>query len=120
MLTVLILTMLFGGGSLEVFSRDDLRAVESAIEEPARAEAATQSMERVNARLEALEGQRTTYFEALSEINSRVDAPAEDYEAVIEHLWSARRDALDTYVDEVFVLRDNMTRVEWDTAFKSR
>jgi len=76
-------------------------------------------MERVNAKLESLEEQRTAYFKALSEINQRVDAPSDAYDVVIERLWEARRNALDTYVDEVFVLRNNMTREEWDDAFKS-
>ena len=117
MLTIIILTMLFGGGSIEIFSRDDIRAVESAIEEPARIEAATQSMERINAKLESLKDQRTAYFEALSEINARVDSPVEEYNEIIERLWDARGAALDTYVNEVFVLRDTMTRDEWNAAF---
>ena len=120
MLTLIVLTMLFGGGSIEIFSTADIRTIENAIEEPARVEAATQSMERVNAKLETLEEQRTAYFEALSDINQRVDAPAAEYDEVIDRLWDARRDALDTYVDEVFVLRDNMTRDEWDNAFNPR
>ena len=120
MLTIIILTMLFGGGSIEIFSEADFRAVENTIEEPARAELATESMERVNAKLDALEEQRTAYFDALSEINARVDAPADEYEVVIDRLWDARRGALDTYVEEVFVLRDNMTREEWNAAFSDR
>ena len=47
MLTALILMAMFGGGSAEVFSRSDFRTVESAIDEPERAEAATQAMERI-------------------------------------------------------------------------
>jgi len=39
---------------------------------------------------------------------------------VIDRLWDARRGALDTYVDEVFVLRETMTRDEWDVAFNTR
>ena len=120
MLTIIILTMLFGGGSVEIFSRADFRTLENIIEEPERVEVARQSMERVNARLEALEEQRATYFETLTEINARIDAPADEYDAVIEHLWDARRDALDIYVDEVFVLRETMTRDEWNAAFSDR
>jgi len=120
MLTIIILTMLFGGGSIEIFSGADFRAVENTIEEPERVEVARQSMERVNEKLDTLAQQRTAYFETLSEINERVDAPIDEYGAVIERLWDARRDALDTYVDEVFVLRDNMTRDEWNAAFSDR
>jgi len=119
MLTIIILTMLFGGGSVEIFSGADIRAVESTVQEPLRAETAIASMERVNAKLEALGQQRDAYFETLSEINQRVDAPIDAYDVIIERLWVARRDALDTYVDEVFVLRDNMTRDEWEKAFNT-
>ena len=119
MLTIIILTMLFGSGSIEIFSSDDFLAVENAIAEPQRAETATRSMGRVNAKLESLVQQRDEYFEALSDINERIDAPADEYEAVIEHLWHARRSAVDTYVDEIFVLRETMTRDEWRTAFST-
>ena len=120
MLTIIILTMLFGGGSIEIFSGDDFLAVENAIEEPQRAEAAALSMGRVNAKLESLVQLRDEYFQALSEINKRIDAPADEYEAVIERLWDARRSAVDTYIEEVFVLRETMTREEWLTAFADR
>jgi len=119
-LTIIILTMLFGGGSVEIFSRADIRAVESTVQEPLRAEAAIASMERVNEKLDALGEQRDAFFDTLSEINQSVDAPADEYDAVIERLWDARRDALDTYVDEVFVVRDNMTRDEWNDVFNDR
>lgn len=120
MLTVIILTMLFGGGDVEVFSRNDLRAVESAVEEPSRAQAAIASMERVNAKLEALVQRRIEYFEALSVINKRVDAPAAEYDEIIDRLWDVRRTTVNTYVDEIFVLRETMTRDEWNAAFSDR
>jgi hypothetical protein len=119
MLTIIILTLLFGGGSIEIFSSDNFLAVESAVDDPVRIEAATQSMERVNAKLESLVQQRDEYFEALSDINRRIDAPADEYEAVIDRLWDARRSAIDTYVDEVFVLRETMSREEWGAAFST-
>jgi len=120
MLTIIILTMLFGGGSIEIFSSGDFRAVENAVEEQARAEAATQSMERVNAELEALVQKRIEYFEALSVINERVDASAAEYDEIIDGLWDVRRSAVDTYLDEVFVLRETMTREEWYDVFNDR
>jgi hypothetical protein len=78
MLTIIILTMLFGGGSIEIFSRDDFLAVENAVDDPVRVEAATQSMERVNAELDALVQRRIDHFEALSEVNRRLDAATAD------------------------------------------
>ncbi len=117
MITALILIAIFGGGSAEVFSRSDFRAVESAIEEPQRTEAATQTMERINDRLESLLDERAQYFEQLSDIDARVESPGDEYETVLDRLWLARQEAQASYVGEVFILRDNMTRDEWETVF---
>ena len=117
MITALILMAIFGGGSAEVFSRSDFRAVESAIEESQRAAAATQGMERINDRLETLLDERVQFFEQLNDIDARVESPGDDYETVLDRLWLARQEAQASYVGEVFILRDNMTRDEWETVF---
>jgi hypothetical protein len=117
MLTTLILMAIFGGGSAEVFSSSDFRTVESAIEEPRRAEAATQAMERINDQLETLLGARAQYFEQLKNIDARTESPKDEYDSVLDRLWLGRQEAQVSYIAEIFVLRDNMTRDEWETAF---
>jgi hypothetical protein len=117
MLTILLLTMLFGGGSAEVFARSDFRMVARAIEVPERAEAASQSMQRINENLDALLQIRAESFQQLSELEESVTAPAAEYERVFHHLWEARREAHRSYIDEVFILRESMTREEWNVAF---
>jgi len=119
MITALILMHLFGGGggSIEIFSRSDFRTIGRSIEEPARAEAATQAMERVNEVVASLLKQRDQSFRLLSEINTKVDSPDDAYDKVIDELWQARREARSRFVEEVFIMRKNMTRDEWDTAF---
>ena len=117
MITALVLMHLFGGGSVEFFSRSDFRTVGRTIEEPARAEAATQAMERINERLASLMQQRKEFFERLEEINIKVDAPEDAYDRVLDELWQGRSEARQKYVEEVFIMRENMTRDEWDTAF---
>jgi hypothetical protein len=117
MLTILLLTMLFGGGSAELFARSDFRMVERAIDEPERAEAASESMQRMNENLEALLLLRTESFEQLSELDESVAAQGTEYERIFDHLWEARRNAHSNYIDEVFVLRETMTREEWDATF---
>jgi hypothetical protein len=117
MLTALILMAIFGGGSAEVFSRSDFRTVESAIVKPERAEAATQAMERINDNLETLLDERAQYFEQLSGIDARVESPQDEYDRLLDQLWLARQEAQASYIGEVFILRDNMTRDEWETAF---
>lgn len=117
MLTALILMAIFDGGSAEVFSRSDFRAVESAIVKPERAEAATQAMERINDNLDTLLNERAQYFEQLTGIDARVESPQDEYDRLLDQLWLARQEAQASYIGEVFILRDNMTRVEWETAF---
>lgn len=117
MITALILMHLFGGGAPEIFSRSDFRTVRQTIEEPARAAEAARVMESMNARLESLVQQREAIVDQLVEINKGVDAPEDAYDDVLDDLWQARREAHVKYIEEVFILRDNITRDEWATAF---
>jgi hypothetical protein len=117
MLTILLLTMLFGGGSAELFTRSDFRMVQRAIDVPERAEAASQSMQRINENLDNLLQFRTESFDQLSALDDSVTAPAAEYEQIFDRLWEVRRNAHSNYIDEVFVLRASMTREEWDVTF---
>ena len=109
MLTILLLTMLFGGGSAEVFTRSDFRMVERTIDVPERAEAATESMQRMNENLDTLLQFRTESFDQLSDLDDSVTAPAVEYERIFDRLWEARRNAQRNYINEVFILRETMT-----------
>ena len=117
MLTILLLTMLFGGGSAEVFVRSDFRMVARAIDVPERAEAASQSMQRINENLDTLLQIRAESFEQLSELEENVTAPSAEYDRIFDRLWEARRKAHRSYIDEVFILRESMTREEWNATF---
>jgi hypothetical protein len=109
--------MLFGGGSAEVFTRSDFRMVERAIDVPERAEAASQSMQRINENLDTLLQYRAESFDQLSELDDSVTAPAAEYERIFDGLWEARRNAQSNYIEEVFVLRESMTQEEWNSTF---
>jgi hypothetical protein len=108
---------LFGGGDVEVFSRSDFRTVERTLEEPARAEAATQAMERINERMTSELQNRELSFDQLAEIETRVDSPEEAYIKVFDELWQSRREAHDEHIADVFIMRENMTREEWAAVF---
>ena len=117
MITALIIMRLFGGGDVEVFSRSDFRLVESTLEEPARAEAASQAMERINERMTSVLQNRELSFDQLEEIETRVDSPKEAYIKVFDELWQSRREAHDEHIADVFIMRENMTRQEWAAVF---
>ncbi len=119
MITALIIMHFFGGGTPELFVRSDFRAVNSAIEEPERADAATESMERVNGLLESLVEQSKEIGAQLGEIEHEVTSPEGTYDVVIDQLWQARREARQKYIEEVFTMREIMTRNEWNAAFGS-
>ena len=119
MITALILMMIFGGSTPEIFVRDDFRAISRVIEEEQRAAAVTQSMENINAKLERVMNQREAGFESLSNVDDLVGAEQAEYEAIFEPLWNLRREADDLYIDEVFEMRSNMTREEWGQTFGS-
>ena len=117
MITALIIWHLFGGGSLELFSSSDFRTIGRTVEDPSRAAVATRAMERINENLASVFEQRKLSFEQLAEINTDVDAPEDAYERVLDELWLARAEARQKYVQDIFIMRRNMTRHEWDVAF---
>ena len=117
MITALIIMHLFGGGDVEVFSRSDFRMIERTLEEPVRADAASQAMQRINERMASVLQNREVLFEQLAEIETRVDSPEDAYIKVFDQLWQSRREAHDEHIDDVFIMRENMTREEWETAF---
>lgn len=117
MITALIIMHFFGGGTPELFSRSDFRDVGRAIEEPQRAEAATEAMERMNGLLASIVEVRRQTGEQLSEIDHAVTSREDAYDKIIDELWRARREARQKYVEEVFIMRENMTRDEWQAAF---
>ena len=107
----------FGGGNVEIFSRADFRTVERTIEAPARADAATQAMERINERMASVLQNREDLFAQLAEIDTKVDSPEDAYDKVFDELWQFRREAGEEHVTDVFTMRANMTRDEWDAIF---
>ena len=117
MITALLIMHFFGGGNVEIFSRSDFRTVERSIEEPARADAATHAMERINERMAAVSEHREDIFAQLAEIDTKVDSPEDAYDKLFDELWQFRREARQEHVTDVFTMRANMTRDGWETAF---
>ena len=117
MITALIIMHFFGGGNLEIFSSSDFRTVRRTIEEPQRVEVVTQTMERMNEHLESLAQRRQQVFEQLADINTKIDSPEDTYDKALDELWQARREMHPKYIEDVFILRENITRDEWQAAF---
>ena len=107
----------FGGGSADIFSRSDFRTVNSTIEEPSRAEAVTQSMERMNELLESTVEKRKQTFERLSKVDLKIDSQEVSYDEMLDQLWQVRHEAGKKHVEEIFVMREYMAREEWNAAF---
>ena len=119
MLTAMFLMWLFGGTSLEIFDRDDFRAVERAVVEEQRAEAVTGLMEQANADLDYVMTVRNGVFARFDQVDDLVGSERADYDAIFEPLWSSRRNVRSSYIDTVFAMREQMTREEWEQAFGS-
>ena len=120
MITALILMHLFGGGTPDLFSRSEIRTAERAIEEPVRANAVTHAMERMNALLVSTVEKRKEAFQRLSKIDLKIDSQEVRYDEMLDQLWQVRQQAAKTYVEEIFTMRENMTRDEWNAAFIDR
>lgn len=117
MLMALLLMSIFGGGASEIFTRVDFRVVDRVIEDADRAEAAAEVMQRMNGRLADLTEERNRLFDELDEIDKQRDTPGEMFDAVFDRLWQARGEAFGAHTEDVFVLRQRLTREEWDAAF---
>ena len=117
MITALILLHLFGGGEAEIFSRSDIRMVGRNIEDVERTAVVTQAMERMNERFTSILEIRGKSFEQLSEIDHNVKAREGTYDKVFDELWQARAEARQKYIEDIFIMRENMTRDEWNASF---
>ncbi len=117
MITALVLLHLFGGGEAEIFSRSDIRMVGQNIEDVERTAVVTQTMERMNERFTSILEIRGKSFEQLSEIDHNVNSREGTYNKVFDELWQARATVRQKYIDDIFIMRENMTRDEWQAAF---
>jgi len=116
MLMALLLASLLGG-SADFFVRDDFRAVQSVIEDPERAAAATAIMERVNNRMNGIFNQRRELVAGIATLDLDVDASADAYNDRFDELWQRREQATDGYVRDVFEMREHISREEWAAIF---
>lgn len=117
MITALIIMHFFGGGSVEIFTRSEFKAVERTITEIERRDTVTQAMESMNVRFASVVDQHSRYFEQLSEIDHKVNSREAAYDKILDELWQARREVRRRHIDDVFTMRKNMTRDEWNAAF---
>jgi len=117
MITALIIMHFFGGGMPVLFSRSDFRTVGRTIEEPQRAAAATEAMERINELLESIAKKRQETAEQLGGIDHEVTSREGTYDNFLDELSQARLEARQKYIEEVFTMREHMTRDEWSAAF---
>ena len=116
----LLIMSLLGAGAYEIFVNDEFGYVENVIEEPARADRALMIMRRVNRLGDQLKANRADVIDDLSVINADPSSRPEDYQPALDRLWQTRADVFELYVTDVFQLRDQMTREEWEAAFGNR
>ena len=100
----------FGGGSIEIFSRSDFRMVNRTIADVGRSQTVTQAMERMNERLAELAEVRAEQLEQLGKIEHQVDSRESAYDKILDDLWQVRAAARQKHIDDVFIMRENITR----------
>ena len=120
MLMALLILSLLGAGAYEIFSTDEFGYVEDVIEEQVRADRALMIMRRVNRLGGQLSERREDVITELATLNEDQSSRPEDYQPVLDRLWLARAEVFDLYVTDVFQLREQMTRDEWEAAFRKR
>ena len=120
MLMALLILSLLGAGAYEIFSTDEFGYVEDVIEEQVRADRALMIMRRVNRLGGQLSERREDVITELATLNEDQSSRPEDYQAVLDGLWLARAEVFELYLTDVFQLRDQMTREEWEAAFRER
>jgi hypothetical protein len=116
----LLILSLLGAGAYEIFSTDEFGYVEDVIEEPERADRAMMIMRRVNRLGAQLSERREDVVAELATLNADQSTGVEDYQAVLDRLWLTRAEVFELYLTDVFQLRDQLTRDEWEAAFTGR
>lgn len=120
MLMALLIVSLLSVGAYEIFSSNEFRYVEQAIEEQDRADRAVMIMRRINRLSGRLEERRTEIADDFAALNLEQSTSVAEYQLVFDELWQSRADIFGDYQTDVFQLRDQMTREEWEKAFGNR
>ena len=120
MLMALLIATLLGAGAYEIFSSTEFRYVERVVEEQDRADRAVMIMRRMNRLSDQLEDRRAELVAEFAMLDIEYSTPGADYQRVFDELWQARAEVFTHYRTDVFQLREQMTREEWEYAFGQR
>jgi hypothetical protein len=117
MLMVLLLSLLLGASDISMFAKDDRRQVRREVGDEVRADGVVAAMDGVNELIAGYVERATASFDVLQEIDADPDASEDEYQAVLDELWTDREAVAGQYVDVVFEMRSQMTREEWEAVF---
>jgi hypothetical protein len=119
MLTILIITLLFGGSDEPMFDKQTRSAIKQSIYDPARRSAVLDAIKRIEKSKDKLNKVAGKVVKRLGRIQQDPDIGVAEIEAALGEITRARLETQRTFVDGVFEMRRHMSAEEWRAAFGS-
>jgi hypothetical protein len=119
MLTILIITLLFGGPDEPVFDKQTRAAIKQTIADPARRSTVLDTVKGIEKSKTRLNKAAGKIVKRLGRINKDTGIGVAEAEAALVEITTVRLEAQQTFIDGVFEMRRHMSADEWRTAFGS-
>ena len=117
MLTILIISLLFGGPGEPVFDKQTRSAIKRSINDAARRSVVLDAVKGIEKSKEQLIKASRKIGKRLVRINKDTGIGVAEAEAALAEITRVRLQTQQTFIDGVFEMRQNMSAEEWQTAF---
>jgi len=119
MLTILIITLLFGGPDEPVFDKQTRAAIKQTIADPARRSAVLDTVKGIEKSKTRLNKAAGKIVKRLGRINKDTGIGVAEAESALAEITPVRLEVQQTFIDGVFEMRRHMSAEEWRAAFGS-
>ena len=114
MLVALVtLLLLGGGGGVDVFSKEARKHVQEVVVDDARADAVVAEMKSAQKSLNNANKEIGKLFKSWGKADSDLDSQGVELESRLRQADGLRSEAMSTFTDSLFLIRDQMTAEEW-------
>ena len=117
MLTILIISLLFGGPEEPVFGKQIRASIKQSIDDPGRRSTVLDAVKDIEKSKEQLIKAGRKIGKRLVRINKDTGIDVAEAEAALSEISRVRLETQQSFINGVFEMRQNMSAEEWQTAF---